>query len=123
MSLVSKAIAARMFCCVSARCVTVKVASMPTLNRLVIARITTRPMAEATINSISVNPRSVFAIRILLVLLRLVRLLDPGPLVITRDQSIRRVSARRQSALRITHGDGHGDHVLVDRAAGQQYLA
>ncbi len=63
-SLVISSMAARIFCCVSARCVTRMVASMPVLNRLVITIMTVKPMEEATSNSSKLKPRCDFIIRI-----------------------------------------------------------
>ena len=57
MSFTIRSMAARMFCCVSARCVTSMAESIPVLNRLAIAPITSNPTAMATSSSISVKPR------------------------------------------------------------------
>src|SRR5271169_6822819 len=56
MSFTMRSMAARMFCWVSARCVTSMVEFKPVLNRLVMAAITIRPSAIETISSSSVKP-------------------------------------------------------------------
>ena len=60
MSFTIRSMAARIFCCVSVRCVTSIMAFKPVLNRLAIAPMTSSPSAMATSNSIRVNPLARF---------------------------------------------------------------
>ena len=59
--------AARMFCCVSARWATRKVESMPVLNRLAMEAITMRPRAIETISSSSENPQLIFSLDVIMI--------------------------------------------------------
>ena len=70
MSLVINSMAARMFCWVSARWVTVKVAFIPTRKARVMARMRIRPMTEAISNSRRLKPCCDFAMRIFIVFSR-----------------------------------------------------
>src|SRR3984885_12790366 len=105
MSLVINSMAARMFCWVSARWVTVKVAFIPIRNSWVIAMMTIRPTAEATINSRRVNPRCDFSKGIVMVFIRL---------VVAGDQRIHVVGASRPAGFGVGDGDRDRDQILIN---------
>ena len=64
MSLTMRSMAARMFCWVSARCVTTMAEVIPVLNRLAMAVIIIKPTAMEIMSSMRLKPASEFCFRI-----------------------------------------------------------
>src|SRR6266850_2914018 len=111
MSLDNNSMAARMFCCNSARWVTTKVASIPDLKSVPRAAITIRPKAIETISSISVNPLFRFSLCISMALISV--------LTKRRHQCRRRVRARRAlTVLEVLHINRDLPEIRVGRGRG-----
>src|SRR5207248_10461981 len=112
MSLLIRSMAARMFCCVSARWATRKVEFMPVLNRLAMEAITMRPSAIETVSSSSENPRFVFCLGIIMIFIARIVFIASAE---GGDQPIHRVSAGL-SPPNFGVADGHYDlfQVWVD---------